>query len=810
MRKNLIKRIPLLLMSLLLTMSISSVYLSFTEAKVHFVGLLFFGAIAVALVECITWNKWTVAASGILVLLHIICSFADVPVLHSMAMSLNACAWDTYMKVFWTDRTAFVNESGTIFLVLFVICLSVHILYAKRRSAFFSTLVMVVYIFFMEFYKVGTDFQVMLNLFLMLAALVVLYAQRWYCSGETRSKKKISLRYGMPVLCGILILSLVFTSIINTEPNREFQNWLNKHFSNLPSTGIPGMELPEYQSIFEKEDGALGGNIFFGNQHLFSVSVGSVYGDTLQENSVYLRGVACDFFENDTWYTAIDDDKERLLTDYFSGNLYFCGDGRASFVQDALAEGMDFYGERWFTVQYDAKSSETIFNHTLTTSIGAYNVDSSGMILETADVYYDNSTYTYHQGNVNWYDVFYVELNRDSAALDAFIADSSAASYDQAAMDSSLKNQVKTYYLQMPADISGSVAALAERLTGAYPNDYEKAAAIESYLKENYTYTLKPGNVPEDKNLVEYFLFESKQGYCVYFASSMVMLCRSVGIPARYVKGYRADGIHNGGQVSVKDSNAHAWVEVLIPNLGWVTFDPVSGNSFQQNTGTNAPDRGSPTPNKPSPTPNRETPTPTLSGVTATPSGNTATPETATPESGVPQTETPQTEVPDTQTTPPQAPASVSPTASTEPNTNHAIVWVIGIIGLLLAAGIAVFLWKRHLITRQKAAVARPIQTAAIRIYQRMLCVYTFLALAPETGETVAQYVERLENPELAALVPVLEDCFYHQGVMTKEQYKAFVTALRQVEARAVQEKGKLKWKWFRWNFRRKTLTDKS
>lgn len=100
-------------------------------------------------------------------------------------------------------------------------------------------------------------------------------------------------------------------------------------------------------------------------------------------------------------------------------------------------------------------------------------------------------------------------------------------------------------------------------------------------------------------------------------------------------------------------------------------------------------------------------------------------------------------------------------------------------------------------------------QSAALRVYKRIVCVYSFLGYAPQVGETVAQYLERLENPELEIMAGVLEDCFYHQGIMKKEQYKACMAALRKVEDRAVKAKGNLQWKWFRWKFRRIKLTDK-
>ena len=128
-------------------------------------------------------------------------------------------------------------------------------------------------------------------------------------------------------------------------------------------------------------------------------------------------------------------------------------------------------------------------------------------------------------------------------------------------------------YLQTPA-LDPRVPELANKVTGDAHSDYAKAAAIEHYLRENYGYTLDLGNVsPSDP--IAYFLFERKRGHCEYFASSMAVMLRSIGIPARIVNGFRNGELNDlTGSYIIRARDAHSWVEVYIPTVGWASFDP--------------------------------------------------------------------------------------------------------------------------------------------------------------------------------------------------------------------------------------------
>ena len=144
--------------------------------------------------------------------------------------------------------------------------------------------------------------------------------------------------------------------------------------------------------------------------------------------------------------------------------------------------------------------------------------------------------------------------------------------------EASDKDHISAYlqykYLQLPSDLSPKIAALADEITNTITEPYTKAIAIRDYLRSNYEYSIDVPVIPMHKEFVEYFLFEEMQGYCTYFASALAIMLRTQGIPARYVEGYRLPSQRNkDGIYEVKQTNAHAWVEAYLPELGWITLE---------------------------------------------------------------------------------------------------------------------------------------------------------------------------------------------------------------------------------------------
>jgi transglutaminase-like putative cysteine protease len=128
-------------------------------------------------------------------------------------------------------------------------------------------------------------------------------------------------------------------------------------------------------------------------------------------------------------------------------------------------------------------------------------------------------------------------------------------------------------YLQVPA-LDPRVGSLAKQITVSDKTSYDKATALESYLRSHYGYTLQLPKVAPDDPIAN-FLFERKQGHCEYFASSMAVMLRTLGIPSRVVNGFRSNEFNDlTRNYVVRAKDAHAWVEAYFPGYGWQTFDP--------------------------------------------------------------------------------------------------------------------------------------------------------------------------------------------------------------------------------------------
>lgn len=131
-------------------------------------------------------------------------------------------------------------------------------------------------------------------------------------------------------------------------------------------------------------------------------------------------------------------------------------------------------------------------------------------------------------------------------------------------------------YLQLPKSLDPNIQQKAQDVTAGSTSMYDKAMALQSYLQNNFTYSVNV-RVPPGQETVSWFLFHNNDhdGYCTYFATAMAIMARTLGMPARIVSGY-TNGTYDTGkhELVIKGTDAHTWTQIYFAGYGWINFEP--------------------------------------------------------------------------------------------------------------------------------------------------------------------------------------------------------------------------------------------
>ena len=253
---------------------------------------------------------------------------------------------------------------------------------------------------------------------------------------------------------------------------------------------------------------------------------------------------------------------------------------------------------------------------------------------------------------------------------------------------------IRETYTALPAHLEEPVWQMAATITAPFATPYEKAYAVQDYLMRSYRYKLEVQPQPSDLDFVTNFLFNTKEGYCTYFASAMTVLCRMAGLPARYVEGYLAEP-DSQGEALVTGLNGHAWTEVYFKGFGWIPFDATprrSNNASDRDTDASSGKDPVSDPEEdasPSQPPPESEPSPDPSPASdpvMSENSDSDTPPDETPSPTPAPTPTPEPEKP----VPSQEPVS-GPKENRRSPSIPPILWILAVL-LLIAAGLA-FRW---------------------------------------------------------------------------------------------------------------------
>ena len=284
-------------------------------------------------------------------------------------------------------------------------------------------------------------------------------------------------------------------------------------------------------------------------------------------------------------------------------------------------------------------------------------------------------------------------------------------------------------YLALPDSVTQETRDLANRIVAqaGATTAFDQATAIQNYLRANFTYQLDAGSAPDGRDIVDYFLFESRVGRCDHYASSMAVMLRMLGVPTRIVTGLAPvpfDPEMNG--FVYRGRNAHAWVEVYFPDFGWIQFEPTPSEAP---VGLDSP-AGEPL-TTPEPTPTAE--------MAATPS----------------QLEQEATPAPTATASPLPAPATTDITPSSGSSTNRQpLLLALGGISLAVVA-----LGSVLVLRRRRAYAGLPVASANFGRLQRL---GRFLGVQPSPELTPREYAIRFGSvkPKSAAGAILVADTF--------------------------------------------------
>lgn len=325
--------------------------------------------------------------------------------------------------------------------------------------------------------------------------------------------------------------------------------------------------------------------------------------------------------------------------------------------------------------------------------------------------------------------------NGDRYRVTSASTDSESASQLRASTAVASADIVSPQWLQVPAELPARVRALAASIAGAAPSRYDAVVAVDSYLKTHEIYDLDSPRPAPGVDAVDDFLFVSGRGFCEQFASAAVVMLRSLGIPARLVTGFvQGDVTSFPGQRVMRGSDAHAWIQVWYPGIGWVSSDPTAGSVA---TGA-VPVPAAVT------APVATAPVATASAAAVTPAATASAPSPA--------------QLPPSASATPSAPAVPTARAAAAPKPSvkraHAtelpggrLRWLESLAALGLLGGLVTRIGGRALRRRRRrlaAGTGRPIDGPVLTAYLRLDAALASRDQARSPGETVAEAEQRL------------------------------------------------------------------
>jgi transglutaminase-like putative cysteine protease len=356
-----------------------------------------------------------------------------------------------------------------------------------------------------------------------------------------------------------------------TDPYTAFMQWKGHTVQPMGKGVGYALSQADSSSGYSRNDRELGGGFNYDSSPVMTV-------DTTQRS--YWRGETRSLYTGRGWEAT---DRDR----WQSGE-------RVSGLDTPLAQDTNNRHENLKTL--DVMQTFTMLNDQSYTVIFAANyIDRLVAVLgpngDPAPEAASPTAWLRHSSTLSWF-------SRSSGYPMSYSVLSKMPVLDEAGLRTAAMTQgnppERLAELQLPANLPPRVRQLAESVTATATNPYDKVKAIEQYLSTTFPYNNKPDlSKGRSRDFVDRFLFEIKEGYCDYYSTAMAVMVRSLGIPARWVKGFTPglteeeesdpelallnEDPTGAGLYTVRNSDAHSWVEVYFEGWGWIPFEPTAG-----------------------------------------------------------------------------------------------------------------------------------------------------------------------------------------------------------------------------------------
>lgn len=324
------------------------------------------------------------------------------------------------------------------------------------------------------------------------------------------------------------------------------------------------------------EDGELKGGILDSNHEVMKVK-----GQSSLMTNVYLVGKVFDTFDGEEWHLKNESTQEDRLLDTIE-TLYAIERYESEHFRNYVYSTSLHVEYRYLKTGYLFAPLKSVTFFDRSNKIDYTNVGGN-LLLDQKMGFHTEYDVQFYQMNVDhpeFYRFLETKLPEDEETWDDIrkkykYKDRSSIQKEDLELH---RQQIKQNYLH-EIELSDEVKAYLEKVTDGAETDVEKLKAIERALSA-LTYRKDIGELPEDvhhaEDFLDYFLLESKEGYCTYFATAFVLLAWEEGIPARYVQGFCIP-FQKSKEKDVTSAMAHAWPEVYIDGVGWIPFEPTPG-----------------------------------------------------------------------------------------------------------------------------------------------------------------------------------------------------------------------------------------